>query len=322
MNRRDLLKLGVAAALPLLARPSAAQGVPLRIVTGFPAGGGLDLAARLIGEQISTTLNRPVIVEPKPGAAGRLAVQYVKAAPPDGNTMLLTPASMMVIYPSTFKSLGYDPVSDFVPVAGTVLVQFGLAVRDGIPVNNVADYVSWVKADPKRALYGTPAAGSTPSFLGGLFSHAAGLDLKPVDYKGNAPLINDLIGGHLDAGFATVGDMVEYHRQKKLRVLAVAGKERSPALPDVPTFRELGYTTVDGEEWYGFFLPRGTPQSIADTYAKAIAAAVMQPKLVERWRALGWRPIEMGPAALEHALKADGARWRDIVARSGYVPQE
>jgi len=322
MKRRDLLKLAAATAVPLIGRQSQAQATPLRIITGFPAGGGLDLCARLVGEQMSTTLARPVLVEPKPGAAGRIAVQYVKAAPPDGHTLLLTPASMMVIYPWTFKAPGYDPVADFVPVAGAVVVQFGLAVREGIPVSNIKDYVSWVKADSKRALYGTPAAGSTPSFLGGLFSAAAGLDLKPVDYKGNAPLINDLIGGHIDAGFATVGDMVEYHRNRKLQVLAVAGPERSPALPDVPTFRELGYTAVDGEEWYGFFLPRGASPSVAETYAKAVNAAVLQPKLVERWRALGWRPIELGPSALEQTLKSDMARWREIVGKSGYVPQD
>ena len=205
-----------------------------------------------------TRLNRTVIVENKPGAAGRLGIQSVKDAPADGTVLLFTPIAPMALFPHVYDNLAYDPVRDFQPISQVGTFDLGVAVGANVPAKNLKELVDWLKTHPDQAAYGTPAAGSLPHFFAVLFARDAGLDLRHVAYKGNPQAITDLIGGHLPMLFTSTQDLVEAHKAGRIRVLATSGRERSTALPEVPTFTESGYG-IRGEGWYGIYAPAKTP---------------------------------------------------------------
>ncbi len=241
MQRRHFVQATAGAtALGLLA-PFTARAQTLeqvKIVNGFPAGGTADATSRRVGEKLagSAYTRNAAVVENKTGAAGRIAVETVKNAPPDGSTLLLTPYSMMSIYPHIYSKLSYDPFKDFAPVAIATSLVHGLAVGPLVPasVKTVKDYLTWAKANPALASYGSPAAGSTPHFLGALLGLNSGVDLKHIPYRGSIPGVADVIGGQLASMVTPLGDFLANHRAGKLRVIAVSGAQRSPFVPMYP----------------------------------------------------------------------------------------
>ena len=319
--------LVLAAALGAMA-PAHAQTVPvqtgdkpLRIVSPYAAGGVGDVLMRLMAESLRTSLGRPVIIENKPGAAGRLGVQYVKDAPADGSVLLFTPIAPMSVFPHVYDRLGYDAVADFQPVSQIATFDLGVAVGPAVPAKSVKELVDWLKAHPAQASYGTPAAGSLPHFFALLFSKAAGVEMRSVPYKGNPPALADLIGGHLPVYFTSTQDLVENYKGGRLRVLATSGAQRSPVLPDVPTFREAGYA-IQGDGWYAVFAPAATPPETVARLSAAIVTAARMPEVTARMEALGLRPTGTSPAELARIQRADLDLWGPVIRASGFKPDQ
>lgn len=310
----------VLLVLALAAQPAAAQEGVLRIMLGFPAGATSDILSRLVAEHMRGTLGRPVIVENKVGAGGQIANEVVKAAAPEGNTLLITPVATMAIFPHSFAGkLRYDPFKDFVPVAHLSNFQLGLGVAASVPAKTLADYVAAVKKDPKLGFYASAAAGSIPHFFGVMFARTAGIELTHVPYKGTAPALQALAGGEVSAISTVAADIGTLVRGGKARLLAVSGEQRMSAFPDVPTFRESGYDLV-ALPWYAMFAPTGTPQAAVDKYAQAAIAAMHDPALRARLEQMGLEPTGLGPQELASILKSDYERWGPVIRASGFKP--
>ena len=219
---------------------------PLKVLVGFPPGGGTDAIARLLAEPLRQTLGQSVVVENKPGAGGQLAAQALKVAAADGSTVFLSHDHTVTILPLVTRQPGFDPATDFVPVAGFATFVNALAVSGANPARSVAEYVAWVKTQGKgQGTVGVPAPASTPEFLVRLIGQTYGLDLAAAPYRGSAPLMADMLGNQMSAGVASVPDFMENHKAGKLRVIAVLGGQRQAALPDVPTFAELGLSGLE-----------------------------------------------------------------------------
>jgi tripartite-type tricarboxylate transporter receptor subunit TctC len=327
-TRRHLLAASaaglVASATGLIPR-ALAQAIrkPVRVIVGFPAGGGTDMIARILAERLRGPYASTVLVENKPGAAARLAVEYVKNAEPDGSVMLFTPDFPLTVYPHSFRSLNYDPLRDFIavsPAAKSMLTyNIGPAVPDG--VKSLADFVQWCKANPAKASYGTTSAGGTPHFVGMMLASEAGVPMTPVHYRGGAPALQDLLGGHVPASINPVSESLPFARSGALRTLAVTGAQRSAFLPDVPTMREAGYKIVV-DSWLGVFVPAKTPTEVVNALSAAIAEAVKSAPMTESLSKIGNVPAFQTPAEFAAVVKADVARWAPVVKASGFVAED
>jgi tripartite-type tricarboxylate transporter receptor subunit TctC len=324
VNRRRALQwLGAAASAPALAGTALAQsGRTVRILVGFPAGGGTDAIARLLAERMKDELGVNIIVESKPGAGGQLAAQALKAAAPDGNTYFLTHDHTVSILPLVVKSPGFDTAHDFVPVAGFATFANALALSGGTPAKSVADYVAWVKgAGGGKGAVGIPAPASVPEFMVKLLAQKFGLDLVSAPYRGSAPMMGDMLGNQIAAGVASVPDFIENHRAGKLRVVAVMGAARQPTLPDVPTLAEVGLAGFEELPFYGLFAPAGTPKAMLDPFAAALAKVVAMPEVKERLTAMGLAVGFQNQAQFTERERAYTATWSRIIKASGFQPQ-
>ena len=311
-----LVLLGFALA----ALPAAAQekiNNPVRIVVGFAAGGSVDLVARMIGERLSPRLGQPVIIENKPGGFVRVAIDAVKSAPADGSTLLLTSSTPLVVTPHAYAKVPYDAQRELVSVARLVNGQQGFALGPMSGAKSWPEYVAWVKANPDKAFFASSGVGSMGHLVGVVLANTSGLRLEHVAYKGSGHYNAELMGGQVSAGISGVADAADFHRGGKLRIVAVSGAERSRALPDVPTFRELG-VPMDLSLWYGVFAPAGTPPAIAELLGRELVAIVNAPEMSERFVKLGLDPAAAGPKAAAETLAADFARWRPIVQQAGF----
>ncbi len=305
-----------------IAQSAAAQEGVVRIVLGYPAGATSDLLSRLLAEHMRVSLGRPVIVENKPGAGGQIANEVVKAAAPDGATILVTPVATMAIFPHSFAGkLRYDPFKDFAPVAHLSNFQLGFGVNASVPAKTLAEYVAAVKKDPKLGFYASAAPGSIPHFFGVMFARAAGIELTHVAYKGTAPALQALAGGEVSALSTVAADIGTLVKSGKARLLAVSGEKRAAAFPDVPTFKESGYDLV-ALPWYAMFAPAGTPQAIIDKYSAAAIAAVRDPAMHDRLENMGLEPTGLGPQELAKILRADYDKWGPVIRASGFKPGE
>ncbi len=316
--RRQLV---LATCLSALAVGAHAQGNVIRIVVGYPAGATSDALTRVVAEAMSRRLNQPVIVENRTGAGGRLANQAVKAAAPDGMTLMMTPVATMSIFPHSYAGqLKYDPFKDFAPVAHLSDFQIGLGVATNVPAQTLEDYVKWVKADPqKNNFYGSAAPGSLPHFFGVMFGKSAGLQLTHVPYRGTAAAMAALAGGEIAALSTVAADIRSLVEGGRARLLAVAGEKRSPAFPDVPTFREKGFDLV-ATPWYALFAPAGTPTDVLDRLSKAAVDSVNDPTVKQRLLDMGLEPTGYGPDRLATIMKADYERWGEPIRESGFKP--
>jgi len=296
---------------------------PVRIIVGFPAGGGTDVIARILAERLRGPYAAAVLVENKPGAAARVAVEYVKNAEPDGSVMLFTPDFPITVYPHSFRSLNYEPMRDFTPVSPAARSMLTYNVGPGVPdsVKTLADFVQWCKANPEKAIYATTAAGGTPHFVGMMLASAAGIAMNPVHYRGGAPALQDLIGGHVPAAVNPISESMTQAKAGTIRILAVTGAQRSSFLPDVPTMREAGYDVVV-ESWLGAFLPAKTPAEIVNALSAAIADAAKSAPMSESLAKFGNTPAFQTPADFAATVKADIARWAPVVKASGFVAED
>lgn len=316
---RTLRTLPCAFLFVLLAGLAAAQEGPLRILVGFPPGGSADLIARLAAERMKDSLGVAVVVDNKPGAGGQIAAEQLRLSPPDGRTLMAAPIAVTVIAPLTFRQLPYDPARDFSPVSQAVNFQLALTVGAGTPAKTLPEYVAWLRADARRGSYGVPALGSLPHFFGVQFGRAVGVDMSHVPYKGGAPMLNDLVGGAVPAGFDVLSEAITLHRAGKVRILASSGAHRAPSAPDVPTFAELGYPQVQGDGWFGFHARAGTPRAVIERLSAAAAAAIRAPEASARLLGLGFEPVGSSAEAFARRIQDDRARWEPVIRASGYL---
>lgn len=325
---RTLLALvvpGVCAGMLLMMSSDAfAQDRPVRLMVGFAPGGVADAAARALADRLRGRLTPTVLVENRPGAGGRLAVEQVKVADPDGTTLLVTPNPMITIYPHAYRKLSYAPERDLAPVAMLGAYPVVLAVGPAVPgeVRTLDGLVSWLKANPARASFGTSAAGSTLHFVGVGFARAAGVDLAHVAYKGGGPAVQDLLGGQIPFVVATPAAVRGQLSGGRVRALAVSGEVRSPTFPDVPTFREAGVPGLEMQDWIGVFAPAKTPTDRIARLADAIGEALREPELREAFAKLLVDPRPLRTEEFAVAIRAETAAWVSIVRASGFVGDE
>jgi tripartite-type tricarboxylate transporter receptor subunit TctC len=314
---------GVLSALSGALR---AQGFEApKIVVGFPAGGTADQCSRLVADRLGggAYAKTPGVVENKVGAGGRIACDTVKAAKPDGATLLLTPYSMMSIYPHIYTRLSYDPFRDFAPVSIVAVMTHALSVGPLVPasVKTVRDYLAWARANPDKASYGSPAAGSTPHFLAALLGLNNGVDLKHVPYRGSLPAVADMIGGTLASASTPTGDAVANDKAGKIRILATSGASRSPFAPEVPTYAEQGFPELTADEWFGIYAPARTPDNVVANASAAINAALKDKAVVDGLAVSALLARGSTPAEMDKSQKDEHTRWGPIVKKIGFTAE-
>ncbi len=315
-TRRRVLAQIVATAAFSRSGAAFAQDAKrlLRLIVGFPAGGGTDIIARVLADRIHVPFASSVIVENKPGAAARASVDYVQNAEPDGATLLFTPDFPITLYPHSFRKLSYDPLRDLVPVAPAAKSMLTYNVGPMVPatVKSLADFVAWCRAHPANANYATTAAGGTPHFVGVMLANAAHVAMTPVHYRGGALALQDLLGGHVPASINPISETLTQAKSGNIRILAVTGARRSAFLPDVPTMREQGFDVVV-ESWLGAFAPAKTPAETVRTLGAAINAAAKSPAMAQNLAKFGNEPAVQTPDEFAATVRADYARWAPVV---------
>jgi tripartite-type tricarboxylate transporter receptor subunit TctC len=325
LTRRIVIAASAATAFGAGAPQSRAQTLKktVHIIVGFPAGGATDLIARILADRLRGRYAASVIVENKPGAAARVAVDYIKNAEPDGSEFLFTPDFPITVYPHSFRSLSYDPLRDLVPVAPVSRSTLTFVVGPAVPgeIASLAEFVAWCRANPAKAIFATTAAGSTTHFVGVMLANETGVKLSPVHYRGGAPALQDLIGGHVPASVNPIGETLPQAASGKIRILAVASAERSKFLPNVPTMREGGYNVVV-ETWIGAFAPAKTPSEAVRALNAGIGDAVRSPEMTESLAKIGSDTKFQPPEQFAATVKADLERWGPVVKASGFVAEE
>lgn len=315
--------LGASGAFPLAALAQAFEQV--KIVNGFPAGGTADATSRRVGDKLGGTAfsKNGAVVENKPGAGGRIACEVVKAAPPDGSTLLLTPFSCTAIYQHIYKNLSYEPFKDFAPISTVAIMTHALSVGPMVPasVKTVKEYLAWAKANPDKANYGTPAAGSIPHFLAALLGMGSGVELKHVPYRGSLPAVADMIGGTLASVSSPTGDALANYRAGKIRILATSGAQRTPFTPDVPTYAEQGFAELTTEEWFGIYAPARTPANVITNANAAINQALKDRTVIDSLGIMGLVAHGSTPADMDRSQKEENLRWGPLVKKIGFTAE-
>ena len=323
-RRQWLQSAGAAALLASIGERAFAQAANfdnLKIVTGFAAGGTSDTLCRRLAIKLAPDFAKVAVVENRTGAGGQIAIQYVKDQPANGATMLQTPTSMLTIYPHIYKKLPYDPVADLTPVSLGCVFDFGFAVGPAVPANvkTVSEFLAWAKANPAGATFGSPAAGSTPHFVGALLGKTAGIELRHAAYRGTQPAMLDLLGGSVSAVSGPIGDITQHLPTGKVRILGVSGSKRSRFAPDVPTFTEQGLKDMVFSEWFALFLPpRAAPELVARLNA-TLKAALASKDVVDGLSTFGLEAMSCSPAELADLLRKDTAMWAPIVKQIGFT---
>ncbi len=299
--------------------PTWAQESQAKIIVGFPAGGSFDVIARLLAEKMKTELNRPILVDNKPGAGGRIAVDALKASPADGSVMMLGPDALTALYPFTFKKLNYDPKKDIVPVGTVAEFAFAFAVGTEPKVNTWAEYVTWAKANPQKANYGIPALGAPHHFYGMVLGDAIGVPMQNVPFQGSAPIAMALMGGQISSSIDVASSMVENHRAGKIKILAVTSDKRISQTPEVPTFAELGFANVTGTGFNALYAPAGTPAAAIAAWNRALAKTMTLPEVKEKLANMGFIPVGKSTQELIDRQNDAAKRWEPVIKASGFV---
>ena len=318
-RRRFALPL-LASLLTLTALVTQAQEAPAaKIIVGFPAGGSFDAIARLIADKAKNELNRPVVVDNKTGAGGRIAVDALKASPADGSVVMLGPDALTALYPFTFKKLNYDAKKDLVPIGTAAEFAFGFAVGTNPKVNTWAEYVEWARKNPKEANYGIPALGAPHHFFGIVIGNAINVPMQNVPFQGSAPINLALMGGQISSSIDVASSQVENHKAGKMRILAVSTEQRIPQAPEVPTFAELGFPAISGAGFNALYAPAGTPPAAVDAWNKALSKIMAMPDVREKLVAMGYAPVGKSVQELVDRQNAAIRKWEPVIKASGFT---
>jgi tripartite-type tricarboxylate transporter receptor subunit TctC len=297
----------------LLATAVCAQDKqPLKIVTGFPPGGSVDILSRIVADAMRDDFSS-VVVENKPGAAGRIAINQVKLAKPDGQTVIILPMGPMVLFPHTFKKLDYDGFKDFTPVSQLALSNFAFVAGPSSGVSSISEMLAKVKANPSAGNYGTSGLGTLPHFIGVMMEQSTGVPLNHVPFQGGAPANTALLGGHIQYNIDVVAEALPLHRDGKVKILAVLGAERDPLLPNVQTLKEQGVNLESAV----MYAPAGIAPDVLARLEKAVSAAIRKPDVREKLSKQGYVPTGTSSRELASIHRADFARWEKPIKATG-----
>jgi tripartite-type tricarboxylate transporter receptor subunit TctC len=316
MKRREFTALAAAASLMPLAHAQADRTI--RVLVGFPPGGSIDIVSRVLAEKMKDELKANLIIENKAGAGGRVAADLLKSAPADGSVVMITPVVVPVLAPLVFSKLNYNPATDFAPVGHVCNFNFALSVPASLPVKNIAEFVAWLKANPQKANFGSPAPGSLPHFFGEMLSREAKSDMVHVPFAGGAAMMNAIMGGQVSAGIDVVLEALEAHKAGKVRILATSGDKRSAVLPDVPTFKESGYPNIVASGWFAMYAPAKTPAAAIEAMNRALNKALAHPEVLDRFGKLALEAGGGSAADLTRLEQASTARWAPVVKATGF----
>ena len=301
---------------------ASADTSTVKLLVGFPPGGGTDAIARVLAEKMKDALGTNVVVENKAGAGGQIAAQALKASPADGSVLFFSHDHTISILPLVVKNPGFAPAADFVPVVGIATFANGLALSSGTPAKSFNEYIQWVRTQGNgKGTVGVPAPASIPEFLVKVIGDKYKLDLQSVPYRGGAPLMADMLGNQVPAGLAGVNDFLENHKAGKFRMVAVIGDKRQAAMPEVPTFAELGLSGFEELAYYGLFAPVGTPQAVIDKMSADVAKVARMPETLQILSNAGVEAV--GGSVAEHAkvIASENERFGKAVLAAGIKPE-
>jgi len=314
-QRRALLAVALAAGalLPAAHAQTAAWPTkPVRVIVNFPPGGAADQLARAIGVPLAEALGQPVVVENRGGANGNIGGEAVAKAPADGYTLLMSSGGMVSVNPHLYPKMSFDPAKDLVPVAAAARVLVFLEVKPSMPVNNVKEFLAYIKANPGKLSFGTPGNGSSPHLAAEMMKAQTNTFAVHVPYRGAAPAMQDLLGGQLDFMFDP-GIGLQHVKAGKLKLLAVGSAKRSPLFPDVPTLDEAGLKGFDADTWFGFYAPAGTPSAVVSRLNQEINKILGSQAVKDRIMAIGGVPAPMSPSDFNMRASIDGARFGALI---------
>ncbi|MGY4232700.1 tripartite-type tricarboxylate transporter receptor subunit TctC [Bradyrhizobium sp. USDA 4449] len=321
MDRRKFMAgcLGGCLGLPLLAQAGEAQAQAglSKIIFPFAAGAGGDTLCRLIAQEVAPMLQRTMVVENRTGGDGLIGIKSVKGASPDGSMVLVTTGPTMYLLPMVETTPSFDTAKDFMPVSLLARFEFAVVIGPEIDAADFKRFVAWLKAHPDKTSFGVPSNGTIPHFMGSKLEKDLGIPLTRVPYRGSAPVLNDVIGGHISFGITTLADALPQHRAKGVKIVAVSSAERSPFAPDVPTLKENGIDLV-ADAWYGMWLPAGSPPEFASKLGAASSAVLAKPEVRAKLTAIGLIPVGSSADGLTRELAANTAFWQPIVKATGY----
>jgi len=318
MKRRDFIAASLAWPLLMRAKATNAQSASLiKLIFPFAAGGGGDTLCRVLGPRLGQLLDRNVIVEDRTGGDGLIGIKTVKGAKPDGATVLVTTGPTMYLLPMVETEPSFNAETDFVPVSLLARFEFAVVIGPSVEAKDFVQFVSWLTAHPDQATFGVPSNGTIPHFMGSRLEQVLKIPLTRVPYRGSAPIINDLLGGHLPFGITTLSDAIPQHRAGGVKIIAVSSTARSPFLPEVPTLKESGIDLV-ADAWYGMWLPAGSSPELAGKLSTAASKALGEPEVKDKLLAIGLIPVGSSPDELTAELAANTAFWQPIVKATGY----
>ena len=311
----------LAAACLLAGLAAAAHAAfpekPIRLVIGFPAGGPLDQHARLLSERLQAVLGQPLVIDYKSGAGGTVGAQEVMKAPADGYTLMLANTGVMVINPALYAKLPYQTLRDFTPIARTAMQPLALLVNPRVPANTLQDFIAYAKARPGQVNYGSAGNGGISHLVPEMFKNSTGLFMVHIPYRGSAPAFTDLMGGQVQFMAESIPQAAAYHKQGKVKALAVTSRERNPALPDIPTAIESGLKDFEVVGFYGFLAPANLPRDVAAKLSDAFRQVLASPDIRNRMITQGADPAFLGADDFAKYLAAEMPRWADAVKKSG-----
>jgi tripartite-type tricarboxylate transporter receptor subunit TctC len=312
-RRRLVAALGGLALAPALSRAQGfAPGQPIKVLIGVPAGGTQDVLTRAIAQEVRDSLG-PLIIDNRSGAAGRIAVETVKTAAPDGHTLLLGTAGMMTMFPSAYRNLSYDPIKDFAPILNAARFELALVLNKDVPANTLPEFIAWARAQGDKVSFASYGAGTPSHFLGEMLNRAAGLKMVHVPYRGSTPARQDVMGGTVPVYFDTVGGAQQMLPSGRVKVLATSGEKRSPLMPNLPSFVEAGYKDVVATAWFAYYAPLKTPQPVVEKLRAEFARAVNKREVRQMLLQNGMYPVADTGDALVKTMREDTARWAGIM---------
>lgn len=309
----------VAVAATAICTPALAQDYPskpITIVVPFSPGGATDIMSRTLAERLNARLGKPVLVENKPGAGTMIASEFVSKAAPDGHTLLLA-ASSLGIAPALYSKVNYDPIKDFTPISLVASVVHVLGVHPSVPAKNVSELITWAKANPAQANYGSVGAGTSTHLESELFNTMAGTKMQHVPYKGSAPALVDLVSGNINVMFDAYASSKPFINSNKINLLAVTTAQRSKLLPDVPTVAESGLPGYEAMPWLGFVAPAKTPATVVNKFHAELSEVLKEPAVQEKFQSLGLEIIGNTPSEFAGFLQKDIVKWAKVVKDSG-----
>ena len=321
MHIKRVISAFLAASTLLAASHTQAETKPVKIVVGFAPGGSVDALARLTGDALRSDMKSNVIVENKPGAAGRLAVDLVKNATADGNTLLLAPQGPITMFPFVFRKLNYDPNRDFIPVTRIATGDFVLAVGPLAPVKDLAGFREWLTTAGAKASFGSPGTGTVPHFVGVAAAKALGTPMTHIPYRGAALAITDLAGGNIAATVTPLTEAMELHKAGRIRILATTGATRTPFLSGIPTFKEAGME-VDAPLWFALYAPAATPSTVVDSMRTSLQKTLTSANFKERMNKLGLTPAPTSSAEQLVLQRRETEMWGPVIKASGFTPED